>query len=376
MPAFCSSPLLFKDHRNGLRLLRCKTPHYSLTAPRCSLRPHLEKLSIQADLSEKEITEAVSYAVSEQSNDCEVAAFLALLAAKGETVVEISAIASYMRSRMIPVKANGKVLEIVGTGGDGADTVNISTAASIVAAAAGCIVGKHGNRSGSSKCGSADVLEELGINLELSPEEVTECIDEAGIGFMYAPNHHPCLKRVARVRKALKIRTVFNTMGPLLNPAAAEYGIIGVFPEKYLDVFANVLSRLGMKRALVVHTEGLDELSNTGVASIVEIGGRLKEVRALDPTSIGIQRCELAELKGGDAGENARILREILAGNSTRALREAVALNAGAGCYIYGLEPSIEAGVDRAKRVIESGEGLRKLEQWKTISQRKVYTVR
>lgn len=333
------------------------------------MRPYLERLTARRDLSTEEAASAVAYAVSGKADAAEVGAFLALLSAKGESVDEIAGVATAMRERMVPVSYHSRVLDIVGTGGDGADTVNISTAASIVAAAAGCKVAKHGNRSVSSKCGSADVLEELGISLSLSPDGVAECIDKSGIGFMFAPNHHPAMKFVSPVRKSLKIRTIFNIMGPLLNPAQASCGVIGVYSPALLDNIADTLIRLGVQHALVVHTEGLDELSNTGIASIIEIRDGKKSRRSLDASvECRLPRCSVHELKGGDAGQNACIIRQVLSGSLTGPVADAIALNAGAGIYVYGLESSLANGVQRAREMLSSGAALNTLENWAAAS--------
>jgi anthranilate phosphoribosyltransferase len=344
------------------------------------MRPYLEKLMAHLDLSAREASDALSYAVSGSADSAEVAALLALLAAKGESAGEIAGIAKAMRARMVPVpvpeNASGRLLDIVGTGGDNAGTVNISTAAAVVAAAAGCKVAKHGNRSVSSKCGSADVLEELGISLSLTPEGVADCVDACGIGFMYAPNHHPSMRFVAPVRKALKIRTVFNIMGPLLNPAGATHGVIGVYSPAILDVMADALIQLGMQRAVVVHTDGLDEYSNTGLSSVVEIRDGVKTRSQFDAQAVcGMPCVPLSALKGGDAKENAGIIRCVLSGNQTGPIADAIALNAGVGCYVYGMDDSIADGVNRCREVLRSGAGIRTLELWAKSSQRAAQVV-
>jgi anthranilate phosphoribosyltransferase len=336
------------------------------------MRPFLEQLTRRQDLTEADASAALSYAVSGAADPAEVGAFLALLAAKGESASEIAGLAAAMRTRMIAVPSSGApVLDIVGTGGDGAGTVNISTAAAIAAAAAGCKVAKHGNRSVSSRCGSADVLEELGISLSLSPEGVRDCLEAAGIGFMFAPNHHPAMRLVAPVRKALKIRTVFNIMGPLLNPASATRGVIGVFSPALLPVMAEALAALGMEHAVVVHTDGLDEYSNTGVSSVVEIrDGLVLPQSSFDPlVECAMPRCTIEDLKGGDATENAGIIKRVLAGDLTGPIADAIALNAGVGCYVYGLDRTISQGVDRVREVLSRGDAMQTLAAWAASSQ-------
>lgn len=313
---------------------------------------------------------ATDYAVSGDAHDAEIAAFLSLLSAKGETVAEVSGIVASMQHHMVQVQENYDVLDIVGTGGDGADTVNISTAASIVAAAAGCRVAKHGNRSVSSKSGSADVLEELGVQLLLSPKGVLNCVNEVGIGFMFAPNFHPAMKFVGPARKAMKIRTVFNVIGPLLNPCHAKCAVIGVYKLSLLDLMADVLISTGVKRAVVVHTEGLDEYSNTGVSQVIEVKGGQKERYSFDPKAeLGMPKVEISDLRGGDARYNADIIRRVLGGELEGPITNAIALNAGVGCYVYGVADSVKEGVDLAKSVLKTGKPLHTLEKWTAVSQ-------
>lgn len=353
------------------------------------MRPYLETLVSGRDLSSEQARGAMELAVSGDAHDAELGALLALLSAKGETAGEISGVVQALRQRMIPVhvqpstqQEQGKeeeeeeeevaLLDIVGTGGDGANTVNISTAASIVAAAAGCRVAKHGNRSVSSRSGSADVLEALGIRLELSPGGVARCVRDAGIGFMYAPNHHPCLKAVAPVRKALKIRSVLNVVGPFLNPAAASRAVVGVYAPRLLPLAADVLAAAGVRRALVVHTEGLDELSNTGVADVMELRDGHISSRTIDPLELlGMPRCSVEDLRGGDADYNANVIRDVLAGGTTikyAAIKDAIALNAAAGCYMYGLDDSIAEAYDRVGSVIANGSAIHTLDKWAAVS--------
>lgn len=337
---------------------------------RCTMKPYLDKLVSLKNLTLDESTHAVTYAVSGNAHDAEIAAFLALLAAKGETSEEVFGVAKALREQMVPVVSPHPVLDIVGTGGDGFSTVNISSAASVVAAAAGCKVGKHGNRSVSSKSGSADVLEALGVNINLSPEGVAECIDQVGIGFMYAPSHHPTLRFVGPVRKAMKIRTLFNIMGPLLNPCDAKYAVIGVYSPSLLDIMADVLISSGVKHAVVVHTAGMDEYSNTGVSEVVEIIDGVKERKSFDPEAeLDMARVNVSTLKGGDANENAGIIRKVLAGELSGPITDAILLNAAAGCYVYGLDPSIREGLNRVRGGIASGKALETLEKWVTVSQ-------
>lgn len=337
----------------------------------CTMRPYLEKLVQRQNLTQQEASDAIDYSVDGDASDAEIAALLSLLAAKGETAEEISGVVASLRKKMVPVDAGVAVLDIVGTGGDGANTVNISTAASIVAAAAGCYVGKHGNRSVSSKSGSADVLQALGVQLSLTPEGVAQCIRDAGIGFMFAPNHHPSLKRVSPIRKAMKIRTVFNIVGPFLNPCSSKYGVIGVYKPELLNIAADVLISAGVERAVVVHTEGLDEYSNTGVAQVVEIDNGVKTASTFDAEeSLGMKRVSITELRGGEADVNAAIIRDVLDGKRRDAITDAIALNAAAGCWIYGLESSMQDALRRVNDVLISGIALETLAKWADVSQK------
>lgn len=368
LPAFLNSlgPLSARGISSGHRIGRVavdKRPGRSQV--RCSLRPYNENLTKRQDLSASDARDAVEYIISGDASDAEVGAFLALLAAKGETAEEVSGVAEAMRGRMIPVETNRDVLDIVGTGGDGFSTVNISTAASILAAAAGCTVAKHGNRSVSSKSGSADVLEALGIHLSAEPKVVSRCIENAGIAFMFAQHHHPAMRYVRPARKALGLRTVFNIIGPLLNPCSAKYAVIGVYSPSLLDKMADVLISHGVKKAVVVHTAGLDEFSNTGVSEVVEIDGKSKKRTTFDPlTELGMPRATVEDLKGGDANHNAKIIRNVLSGDLTGPITDAILLNAAVGCYVYGLSSSIKEGLQRVEESIKSGDALRTLEEW------------
>ena len=269
----------------------------------------------------------------------QISAFLVLLRAKGENSVELSSLVRVMRSHALPVASPGgrPLLDIVGTGGDGHDTVNISTAAAVVCAACGVSVGKHGNRSVSSKSGSADVLEELGVVM-LAPEHIGRCIEEAGVAFMFAPKFHPAMKHVVPVRKALKVRTVFNILSPLINPANAQRLCLGVYHPDLLDLYGEVLVALDVEKALVVHCCGLDELAPIGVAEAIEVTrGEGMVRRKIDCTAMGLKKCEILDLKGGDCKRNAEILRDVFAGGQMdSAITETIALNAGAGLYVYG----------------------------------------
>jgi len=347
-----------------------------------SLKPYIETL-IAGDrsLTATETEEAFSKILA-GADEVQVGSLLTLLRARGESPQEIAGMIRAMLTACKPVSLPPtlKLLDIVGTGGDGADTINISTASVVLAAACGCTVAKVGNRSVSSKCGSADVLEALGVVVDLSPEEVTKCVEDCGIAFMFAPVHHPAMRFVAPVRKKLGLRTCFNILGPMTNPANAQRAVIGVFDENLIDLMAGAMKEVGrVERALIVHGVGLDEISPLGPATIVEIkntapsGSPKTYVQSkvtFDPLSVGIPRCQVEDLRGGGPEENAEEFRKVLEGGShTNAKRDAIILNAGVGCYAYGLVDSIEDGVDIARKTLESGKATDLLNTWIQTSQ-------
>jgi anthranilate phosphoribosyltransferase len=300
--------------------------------------------------------------------DVVVAAVLAALRAKGESGPEVAAAARAMRARAIgvPIREPERSVDTCGTGGDGAETINISTAAAILVAAAGVPVAKHGNRSVSSRCGSADVLEAAGVVLDITPEMMATLHDEVGISFLFAPRLHPAMKAVMPVRRLLGVRTVFNLLGPLTNPAGIERQVIGVWGPEVQSLMAAALADLGARHALVVHSEdGLDEISVCAPTSMIEVrDGRIAGDSRLDPADLGIEVSDRESLKGGDAGENLRRMRAILAGEEQSSAAAAVALNAGAALYVAGFADTIEEGFRRADEVRRSGVASAKLEAW------------
>jgi anthranilate phosphoribosyltransferase len=309
-----------------------------------------------------------------------VGSLLTLLRARRETPTEIAGMVRACQAACRTVNVKGKLLDIVGTGGDGADTINISTASAVLAAACGCKVGKFGNRSVSSACGSADVLEAVGIQVGMEPSLVEACIAKAGIAFMFAPTHHPSFKNVAPIRKKLGVRTCFNILGPMVNPSSPQYVVLGVFHAELLPLVASTLKELGhIEHAVVIHGCGLDEISPLGPSSIVEIKNTAPEEKEkvyeqkqyeFDPLSVGIPRCELVDLKGGGPQENAEKFRQVLeGGDHTDAKRDAIVLNAGFGCYVYGLTDSIEEGCKLARVTLEAGKAAEKLKEWIDASQ-------
>jgi len=350
-----------------------------LHATGVSLKPQLTKLIARQDLSSDE-TEAIWSEILSGADPAVVGAALTLLRAKGEKPVEVAGMVRAMNAACRKVVVDGKLLDIVGTGGDGADTINISTASVVLAAACGCKVAKAGNRSVSSRCGSADVLETLGVRIEMSPEQVAESIRQCGVGFMYAPINHPAMKNVAPIRKALGVRTAFNILGPMTNAAGARHVVIGVFDEELVDLMAHTLMEVGnIEHGVVVHGCGLDEVSPLGGSTIFEMrniapAGQARKYETkrytFDPKDIGIPRCTIADLKGGDADQNAAELRKVLEGGSfTNAKRDSVMLNAGFGCYVYGLADSIAGGVEVARKALYAGKGVECLDKWVKTTQ-------
>ncbi|MBA3842700.1 MAG: anthranilate phosphoribosyltransferase [Actinobacteria bacterium] len=308
------------------------------------------------DLSREDTRRVMDSIMSGEATQAQIGGFLVALRLKGETADEIAGAAEAMRAHVIPVKPERTdLVDTAGTGGDGANTFNISTAAALVAAAAGAGVAKHGNRSVSSLSGSADVLEELGFDLELSPERIAQSIDELGFGFMFAPTHHPAMKHAGPVRKELAARTVFNVLGPLTNPAGARAQVVGVYSAALVPVIADVLAKLGARRAFVVHgAGGIDELSPAGPNLVCEIVDGAVHRRELDPEDLGIPRCDPAELRGGTAAENARQIREVL-GGATGGRRSAVLLNAAGAIAAGGHADDLPEGLALARAAIDSG---------------------
>ncbi len=300
------------------------------------------------------------------------AAVITGLRVKKETVGEITGAARVMRELATPVPARGveHLVDIVGTGGDGASSFNISTTAMFVAAAAGAKVAKHGGRSVSSKSGSADLLETLGAHIDLAPRQIAECLDATGIGFMYAPNHHPAMKAVAPVRREMGVRTIFNILGPLTNPAGAPNILLGVFHEDLVGILVRVLERLGVKRALVVYgRDGLDEISLGATTLVGELRDGVVREYEIEPEDFGLAMASSRNLRVEDPVESMRMVREVLAGNPGVA-RDIVQLNAGAALYAAGCAESIDDGITAAGKAIESGAAQRKMDDFIATTKR------
>jgi anthranilate phosphoribosyltransferase len=299
-----------------------------------------------------------------RATDVQKSALLIALRMKGETAEEITGAAMAMRERVTPLTVDrDRIIDTCGTGGDGRGTFNVSTIAALVAAGAGASVAKHGNRAVSSSCGSADVLAELGVNIDLDAQRMSDVLQRTGISFLFAPKLHPAMGAVAAIRRELGVRTIFNVLGPLTNPAFARRQVLGVYSLHLVEVVARVLLALGAEHALVVHSrDGLDEISISAATSVCEVRGGALRNYELTPEEIGVQRHSLADLAGGDARENARIAREILSGGNG-ARTEIVAANAGAALYISGAAKTIRDGVAMAREAIASGAAMTKLEE-------------
>ena len=342
----------------------------------------LKKVVEREDLSAEEAFMTMDEILSGKATDAQIAAFLTALRLKGETVAEITGFARAMREKVSPVKVRGHVdasisgtdrealVDTCGTGGDASNTFNISTATAFVVAGAGIPVAKHGNRSVSSLCGSADVVEALGVSLELPPEQVGQCIDEVGIGFLYAPLFHKAMKYVMTARREIRIRTVFNILGPLTNPAGASAQVMGVYQEGLTEVLARVLNELGSRRAFVVHgLDGLDEISASGESKISEVrGGRVYSYR-VSPEDFGLRRSRLSDLQGGNAAENAQIIRRILNGEEGPK-RDVVLMNASLAIAAGGKATDFQEGVKVAAQSIDSGAAMEKLRRLVEFSRR------
>lgn len=324
------------------------------------------KLSKKENLTYEEAKEVMNEIMSGKATAVQMSSYLTALSMKGETIEEITGSAAGMRENCIKLLHNMEVLEIVGTGGDNSNSFNISTASAIVIAAGGVAVAKHGNRAASSKCGAADVLEELGININISPEKSREILSKINICFLFAQNYHIAMKYVAPVRKELGIRTVFNILGPLSNPAGANIELMGVYDESLIEPLAKVMQNLGVKRGMVVYgTDKIDEISMSSETKVCEILDKenLKSY-TISPKDFGYDFCDKKELEGGSVKENAEIIRNIFNLKDNGAKRKAVCMNAGAGFYIAKKVKNIKEGVQMAENLIDEKKAFEKLEDF------------
>jgi anthranilate phosphoribosyltransferase len=323
----------------------------------------IDRVASREDLSAEEAALVLREVMEGGASEAETAGFLMALRTKGETVQEIAGLAATMRALALPVEAGGELVDTAGTGG-GRPTFNVSTTAAFVAAGAGCRVAKHGNRSATSQCGSADVLEALGARIDLEPGEVARCIDAVGFGFMFAPKHHSAMRYVVPVRKALGVRTIFNFLGPLTNPAGARRQVIGVADPTKIETMAGALGELGTDRALVVSSaDGLDEFSVSGATRVVELReGRLSTYE-VTPQEVGLEPAADGAVGAGTPEENARVLRGVLAGEGGTERALAV-LNAAAAIYVGGRAESLNEGVGRAEEAIDSGAASATLDKY------------
>ena len=356
----------FEIRNSKLRVFMTSIDHKAL----------LNRLLAGNDLSSVEMEEFMGAVMDGDIEDAVIAAVLVALRAKGETGMEVAAAARAMRARSLAVEIAdpGLAVDTCGTGGDGAETINISTAAALVTAAAGVPVAKHGNRSVSSRCGSADVLEAAGVRLDQRPEDMAALYDEISIAFLFAPRLHPAMAAVMPVRRALGVRTVFNLLGPLTNPAGVERQVVGVWGREVQALMASALAELGARCALVVHSDdGLDEISVNAPTTVIEVrDGEIVGEWRIEPGDLGIASGDPESLRGGDAAENLRRMRAILGGEEQSAAAEAVALNAAAALMVGGLAGDLRQGLDRSREVLQSGAALEILEK---LAQRSADTI-
>ena len=330
------------------------------------MKEYIAKVAEGENLTEEEAKKAMDIMLSGDATQAQIAAFLALERVKGETLDELAGFAAVLRDKAETISPKvDNYIDLVGTGGDRTFTFNVSTTSAFVVAAAGLPVAKHGNRAASSKSGAADVLEALGVNITIAPERSAEILKKSNICFLFAQNYHVAMKYVAPIRKELGIRTVFNILGPLSNPAGANMELMGVYDEELVEPLAQVMAKLGVDRGMVVYgQDSLDEISMCAPTSVCEIRDGWFQSYELTPEQFGYKRCDKKELTGGSPEENAEITRAILSGEEQGAKRQAVCLNAGAALYITGKTDTIEAGVRMAEKLIDSGAAAKKLEEF------------
>ncbi len=332
------------------------------------IKEAITRLAGKQDLSYEEAEQVMNEIMGGEASPVQMSAYLTALSLKGETIDEVTGSAAGMRKHCVRLLHDMDVLEIVGTGGDGANSFNISTTSSLVISAAGVPVAKHGNRAASSKCGAADVLEALGVNITISPERSAQILREIGICFLFAQNYHIAMKYVAPVRRELGIRTVFNILGPLSNPAGANMQVMGVYEEALVEPLAKVLNNLGVKRALVVYGQDkLDEISMSAPTAVCEVRDGAFISYVITPEQFGFRRCQKSDLAGGTPQENAAITRAILSGEKGPKT-DAVILNSAAALYVAGRADSIQEGAKLAGEIIDSRKALEQLEKFVRLS--------
>ncbi len=337
---------------------------------RVALKKYIAMAADGKDLSMDDAEAAMNIIMSDGATDAQIAAFLMALRCKGETIEEITGFAKIMRQKASVVPAARSAVDIVGTGGDVSNTFNISTTSSFVIAGAGLNVAKHGNRSVSSKSGAADVLESLGVKLNLTPAMAAACMKETGISFLFAQSFHKAMRFVGPARREIGVRTVFNILGPLANPALSDYILLGVYDEKLLEVMAKVLMNVGVKGAMIVYGDGLDEMTVCGTTKVCELRDRKLIKYEIEPEDLGFRRANRSEITGGTPDENAQITLNILKGIEKGAKRDIVLLNAGSAIYCTGAASSIEEGIAMARESIDSGKAYAKFEKMRDFTNR------
>lgn len=326
----------------------------------------LERVLARDDLEAEAVEQVFGALLDGQLTAAQIAALAVALRAKGETPAEIAAAARALRARMVRVepRVEGPIMDTCGTGGDGASTFNVSTATAIVVASCGIAVAKHGNRAISSRAGSADLIEALGIPIEAPADRLRACIEEVGIAFLFAPSHHAALRHAAPVRRELGVRTIFNLLGPLANPGGATHQLLGLFDDRRRRPFAEVLRLLGTKRAWIVHGEGLDEVSPSGVTHVTELDGDAITERVIHPRDAGLEPVDVQQLRGGDASDNVGLLMSVLSGEPS-GIRTAVVLNVACALVVAGRAGDLREGRAMAEQAIDRGDAQQTLERWR-----------
>jgi anthranilate phosphoribosyltransferase len=331
-------------------------------------KPLIGKVATGASLSRDEATRAFDLMMSGAATPSQMGGLLMALRVRGETIDEITGAVATMRAKMLTVNAPSNAIDVVGTGGDASGTYNISTLASLIVAGAGIPVAKHGNRALSSKSGAADVLMALGVKIDLTPEQVSRCIKEAGVGFMFAPAHHPAMKNVGATRVELGTRTIFNLLGPLSNPAGVKRQMVGVYSKHWVQPLAEALNNLGSEAAWVVHgSDGLDEITLCGTTSVAALENGKVRLFEIKPEDVGLPPCNAEDLRGGDAAVNAAALLDVL-GGAKGPHRNVAVMNAGAGLVVAGKAANLKDGVALAQQSIDSGEAKKRLDRLITVS--------